>query len=241
MPFFRHRHARVFVPEPHARDNLSGLRPCVTAPIRLCHCRTILHRRNNPRHGLYQAGIQQAAFLHPPWYGLCRKVRHDCKRSGGDKRERGSEDCATAQDLQILPHLHRRLHLSSPRALFLDKKQIQAIGCQSVKLIFYYQKHWHVSLYFCISKTWVSLHQEIEEVVKVVKLILNFHSAMVGTFIPVMCCTLISCHQVILRARLIVFKSQMYSLKSVGTVIYYRTYCFMLRKLIVVWKICKKA
>ena len=56
------------------------------------------------------------------------------KRGGGDKRERGSEDCATAQDLQILPHLHRRLHLSSPRPLFPNKKQIQAIGCQSVKV-----------------------------------------------------------------------------------------------------------
>ena len=56
------------------------------------------------------------------------------KRGGGDKRERGSEDCATAQVLQILPHLHLRLHLSSPRALFLDKKPIKAIGCQSVKV-----------------------------------------------------------------------------------------------------------
>ena len=27
-------------------------------------------------------------------------------------------------------------------------------------------KHWHVSLYFCISKTWVSLHQEIDELSK---------------------------------------------------------------------------
>ena len=90
---------------------------------------------NNLRHGLYQAGIQQAAFLHPPRYGLCCKVRHDYKRGGGDKRERGSEDRATAQLLQILPHLHRRLHLYSPRALFLDKTQIKAIGCQSVKLI----------------------------------------------------------------------------------------------------------
>ena len=58
------------------------------------------------------------------------------KRGGGDKRERSSEDSATAQALQILPHLHLRLHLSSPRALFPNKKQIQAIGCQSVKLIF---------------------------------------------------------------------------------------------------------
>ena len=92
---------------------------------------------NNPRHGLYQAGIQQAAFLHPPRHGLCCKGRHSGKRSGGDKRERGSEDCATAQDLQILPHLHCRLHLSSPRALFPNKNQIQAIGChecQSVKV-----------------------------------------------------------------------------------------------------------
>ena len=89
---------------------------------------------NNPRHGLYQAGIQQAAFLHPPRYGLCCKVRHSGKRGGGDKRERSSEDCATAQVLQIIPHLHLRLHLSSTRALFLDKKQIKAIGCQVSKL-----------------------------------------------------------------------------------------------------------
>ena len=89
---------------------------------------------NNPRHGLYQAGIQQAAFLHPPRYGLCCKVGHIGKRGGGDKSERSSEDRTTAQALQILPHLHRRLHLSSPRALFLDKTQIQAIGCQSVKV-----------------------------------------------------------------------------------------------------------
>ena len=82
---------------------------------------------NNPRHGLYQAGIQQAAFLHPPRHGLCCKVRHDYKRGGGDKRERGSENRATAQVLQIIPHLHLRLHLFSPRALFLDKTQIQAI------------------------------------------------------------------------------------------------------------------
>ena len=91
---------------------------------------------NNPRHGLYQAGIQQAAFLHSPRHGLCCKVRHSGKRGGGDKRERCSEDCTAAQVLQIIPHLHRRLHLSSPRALFPNKKQIQAIGCQSVKLIF---------------------------------------------------------------------------------------------------------
>ena len=57
------------------------------------------------------------------------------KRGGGDKRERSSEDSATAQALQILPHLHLRLHLSSPRALFPNKNQIQAIRCQSVKLI----------------------------------------------------------------------------------------------------------
>ena len=56
------------------------------------------------------------------------------KRGGGDKRERRSEDCATAQDLQILPHLHLRLYLYSPLALFLDKKPIKAIGCQSVKV-----------------------------------------------------------------------------------------------------------
>ena len=91
---------------------------------------------NNPRHCLYQAGIQQAALLHPPRHSLCCKVRHRGKRGGGDKRERGSEDHATAQALQILPHLHRRLHLSPTRALFLDKKPIKAIGCQSVKLIF---------------------------------------------------------------------------------------------------------
>ena len=89
---------------------------------------------NNPRHSLYQAGIQQAAFLHPPRHGLCCKVRHSGKRGGGDKRERCSEDCATAQVLQIIPHLHLRLHLSSTRALFLDKKQIKAIGCQVSKL-----------------------------------------------------------------------------------------------------------
>ena len=94
---------------------------------------------NNPRHGLYQAGIQQAAFLHPPRHGLCCKVRHDCKRGGGDKRERSSEDCATAQVLHPLPHLHHRLHSSHPRALFLDKNPIKDIRCQSVKLIFYYQ------------------------------------------------------------------------------------------------------
>ena len=79
---------------------------------------------NNLRHGLYQAGIQQAAFLHPPRYGLCCKVGHIGKRGGGDKRERSSEDCATAQALQILPHLHRRLHLFPTRALFLDKKPV---------------------------------------------------------------------------------------------------------------------
>ena len=74
---------------------------------------------------LYQAGIQQAALLHPPRHGLCCKVGHDCKRGGVDKRERGSEDCATAQALHILPHLHRRLHLSPTCALFLDKKPIK--------------------------------------------------------------------------------------------------------------------
>ena len=84
---------------------------------------------------LYQAGIQQAALLHPPRHGLCCKVGHDCKRGGGDKRERGSEDCATAQALQILPHLHLRLHSPYSHPLFPNKKQIQAIGCQSVKLI----------------------------------------------------------------------------------------------------------
>ena len=96
---------------------------------------------NNPRHGLYQAGIQQASFLHLPRYGICCKVRHSGKRGGGDNRERGSEDCATAQALQIIPHLHLHLHLSFPRTLFLDKTQIQAIGChecQSVKLILIY-------------------------------------------------------------------------------------------------------
>ena len=75
---------------------------------------------NNPRHGLYKAGIQQAAFLHPPRYGLCRKVRHSGKRGGGDKRERSSEDSTTAQALHIIPHLHLRLHTSHTRALFLS-------------------------------------------------------------------------------------------------------------------------
>ena len=56
------------------------------------------------------------------------------KRGGGDKRERSCEDSATAQALQIIPNLHLRLHPSPPRALFLDKTQIQAIGCQSVKV-----------------------------------------------------------------------------------------------------------
>ena len=134
MPFFRHRHARIFDPEPHARDSLTGLHPCVTAPLGLCHCRAIRHRRNNPRHGLYQAGIQQAAFLHPPRHGLCCKVGHSYKRGGGDKRERSSEDYATAQALQILPLLHLRLHTSHTRALFPNKKPIKAIGCQSVKV-----------------------------------------------------------------------------------------------------------
>ena len=90
---------------------------------------------NNPRHGLYQAGIQQAAFLHPPRHGLCCKVRHSGKRGGGDKRERDSEDCATAQVLHIIPHLHLRLHLYSPRALFPNKKQIQAIIVIVVKVV----------------------------------------------------------------------------------------------------------
>ena len=109
---------------------------------------------NNPRHGLYQAGIQQAALLHPPRHSLCCKVRHDYKRGGGDKRERSREDSTTAQVLQILPHLHLRLHLSSPRALFLDKKPIKAIGCQSVKvskcqsvkliLNFSFRYGWHI-------------------------------------------------------------------------------------------------
>ena len=51
-----------------------------------------------------------------------------------------SEDRATAQVLQILPHLHLRLHLYSPRAIFLDKTQIQVvvvIVVKVVKLIFY--------------------------------------------------------------------------------------------------------
>ena len=56
------------------------------------------------------------------------------KRGGGDKRERSSEDSATAQALQILPHLHLRLHLSSPRALFLDKKPIKDINIILSKL-----------------------------------------------------------------------------------------------------------
>ena len=98
---------------------------------------------NNPRHGLYQAGIQQAAFLHPPRHSLCCKVRHSGKRGGGDKRERDSEDCAPAQVLQILPHLHRRLHPSPPRALFLDKTQIQVIVVIVVKVVklIFYSKH----------------------------------------------------------------------------------------------------
>ena len=50
------------------------------------------------------------------------------KRGGGDKRERSCEDSATAQALQIIPNLHLRLHPSPPRALFLDKTQIQVIG-----------------------------------------------------------------------------------------------------------------
>ena len=57
------------------------------------------------------------------------------KRGGGDKRERSSEDCATAQVLQILPHLHLRLRLSPPRALFLDKTQIQVIVVKVVKVV----------------------------------------------------------------------------------------------------------
>ena len=89
---------------------------------------------NNPRHGLYHAGIQQAAFLHPPRYGLCRKVRHSDKRGGGDKRERSSEDHAPAQVIQISPHLHLRLHSPYSHPLFPNKNQIQAIGCQSVKV-----------------------------------------------------------------------------------------------------------
>ena len=84
---------------------------------------------------LYQAGIQQAALLHPPRHGLCCKVGHDCKRGGGDKRERSSEDRATAQALQIIPHLHRRLHLSPTRGLFLDKAQIQVIVVIVVKVV----------------------------------------------------------------------------------------------------------
>ena len=96
---------------------------------------------NNPRHGLYQAGIQQAAFLHPPRHSLCCKVRHDYKRGGGDKRERGSEDRATAQLLQIIPHLNLRFHIHSPYPLFPNKKVVGVNGvkvskCQSVKLIF---------------------------------------------------------------------------------------------------------
>ena len=57
------------------------------------------------------------------------------KRGGGDKRERSCEDSATAQALQIIPNLHLRLHPSPPRALFLDKNQIQAIVVIVVKLI----------------------------------------------------------------------------------------------------------
>ena len=63
------------------------------------------------------------------------------KRGGGDKRERSREDRVTAQALQILPHLHRRLHLSPTRALFPNKNQIQAIGCQSVKVSNSFHKH----------------------------------------------------------------------------------------------------
>ena len=73
-----------------------------------------------------------AAFF-VPRYGLCCKVGHSGKRGGGDKRERSHEDRATAQVLQILPHLHLRLHSSHPRALFLDKTQIQVIGVKVSK------------------------------------------------------------------------------------------------------------
>ena len=55
------------------------------------------------------------------------------KRGGGDKRERSREDSATAQALQIIPNLHLRLHPSPPRALFLDKTQIQVIGVKVSK------------------------------------------------------------------------------------------------------------
>ena len=89
---------------------------------RACRRDDIYTKVNNPRHG------------------LCCKVGHSGKRGGGDKRERSREDCATAQALHSLPHLHLRLHLYSPRALFLDKKQIKAIGCQSVKLILIFMK-----------------------------------------------------------------------------------------------------
>ena len=86
----------------------------------------LLHEKSEAGHvELYQAGIQQAALLHPPRHGLCCKVGHSGKRGGGDKRERSREYCATAQALHILPHLHFRLHLSSLRALSLDKKQIK--------------------------------------------------------------------------------------------------------------------
>ena len=57
------------------------------------------------------------------------------KRGGGDKRERNSEDSATAQALQIIPHLHLRLHPSPPRALFPNKNQIQAIVVIVVKVV----------------------------------------------------------------------------------------------------------
>ena len=53
---------------------------------------------------------------------------------GQDRRKslRTKEDRATSQALQIIPHLHRHLHLSSPRALFPNKNQIQAVSVSAM-------------------------------------------------------------------------------------------------------------
>ena len=53
---------------------------------------------------------------------------------GQDRRKslRTKEDRATAQALHIIPHLHRHLHLSSPRALFPNKNQIQAVSVSAM-------------------------------------------------------------------------------------------------------------
>ena len=48
------------------------------------------------------------------------------------KSLRTKEDRATAQALHIIPHLHRHLHLSSPRALFPNKNQIQAVSVSAM-------------------------------------------------------------------------------------------------------------